>query len=131
MITELFTTTVLVGILASGFRLATPYLYASLGETFGQKSGVLNLGVEGIMLLGAFILLGLGAVLQWLQENGRRLNLWLFPGSDDPASETTQNSGSGKGDRTNPIFVEDIPGTVKPPDREDSNSDTQKMQPET
>ena len=29
-------------------------LYASLGETFGQKSGVLNLGVEGIMLLGAF-----------------------------------------------------------------------------
>ncbi len=54
MITELFTTTVLVGILASGFRLATPYLYASLGETFGQKSGVLNLGVEGIMLLGAY-----------------------------------------------------------------------------
>jgi len=54
LITELFTTTVLVGILASGFRLATPYLYASLGETFGQKSGVLNLGVEGIMLLGAY-----------------------------------------------------------------------------
>lgn len=43
-----------MGILASGIRLATPYLYASLGETFGQKSGVLNLGVEGIMLLGAF-----------------------------------------------------------------------------
>lgn len=54
MIAELFTTTVLVGILASGIKLATPYLYASLGETFGQKSGVLNLGVEGIMLLGAF-----------------------------------------------------------------------------
>lgn len=54
MISDLFTTTVLVGILASGIRLATPYLYASLGETFGQKSGVLNLGVEGIMLLGAF-----------------------------------------------------------------------------
>ena len=54
MISELFTTTVLVGILASGIRLAAPYLFASLGETFGQKSGVLNLGVEGIMLLGAF-----------------------------------------------------------------------------
>ena len=54
MIAELFTTTVLVGILASGIRLATPYLFASLGETFGQKSGVLNLGVEGIMLMGAF-----------------------------------------------------------------------------
>jgi simple sugar transport system permease protein len=45
---------VLVGILTQGIRLATPYLFASLGETFGQKSGVLNLGVEGIMLLGAF-----------------------------------------------------------------------------
>ena len=54
MISELFTTTVLVGILASGIRLATPYLYAALGETFGQRSGVLNLGVEGQMLMGAF-----------------------------------------------------------------------------
>lgn len=54
MIAQLFTTTVLVGIIASGIRLATPYLYAALGETFGQKSGVLNLGVEGVMLLGAF-----------------------------------------------------------------------------
>ncbi len=54
MISELFTVTVLVGILASGIRLATPYLYAAIGETFGQRSGVLNLGVEGQMLLGAF-----------------------------------------------------------------------------
>jgi general nucleoside transport system permease protein len=54
MISDLFTATVLVGILASGIRLATPYLFAALGETFGQKSGVLNLGVEGVMLLGAF-----------------------------------------------------------------------------
>ena len=54
MISELFSVTVLVGILASGIRLATPYLYASIGETFGQRSGVLNLGVEGQMLLGAF-----------------------------------------------------------------------------
>lgn len=54
MITELFSATVLVGILASGIRLATPYLYAGIGETFGQRSGVLNLGVEGQMLIGAF-----------------------------------------------------------------------------
>ena len=54
MISDLFSTTVLIGILASGIRLATPYLYASIGETFGQRSGVLNLGVEGQMLLGAF-----------------------------------------------------------------------------
>jgi general nucleoside transport system permease protein len=54
MISDLFSATVLIGILASGIRLATPYLYAAIGETFGQKSGVLNLGVEGQMLLGAF-----------------------------------------------------------------------------
>ena len=54
MISDFFTATVLIGILASGIRLATPYLYASIGETFGQRSGVLNLGVEGQMLLGAF-----------------------------------------------------------------------------
>jgi simple sugar transport system permease protein len=53
MISEIFSTAVLVGILASGIRLATPYLYAAIGETFGQRSGVLNLGVEGQMLLGA------------------------------------------------------------------------------
>ena len=45
---------IIVGILASGIRLATPYLFASLGETFGQLSGMLNLGVEGIMLMSAF-----------------------------------------------------------------------------
>ncbi len=54
MISDLFTVTVLIGILSSGIRLATPYLFASIGETFGQRSGVLNLGVEGQMLLGAF-----------------------------------------------------------------------------
>ena len=43
-----------IGILASGIRLATPYLYAGLGETLSQRSGVLNLGVEGQMLMGAF-----------------------------------------------------------------------------
>ena len=54
MISDLLSTTVLIGILASGIRLATPYLYAAIGETFSQRSGVLNLGVEGQMLLGSF-----------------------------------------------------------------------------
>ncbi|MAS34533.1 MAG: ABC transporter permease [Anaerolineaceae bacterium] len=41
---------------ASGLTLAAaaPFLYAALGELFAQRSGVLNLGVEGIMLMGAF-----------------------------------------------------------------------------
>ncbi len=54
MISDLFTTTAIIGILASGIRLATPYLYAAIGETLSQRSGVLNLGVEGQMLMGAF-----------------------------------------------------------------------------
>ena len=41
-------------VFASMIRLATPYLYASLGETLGQRSGVLNLGLDGMMLMGAF-----------------------------------------------------------------------------
>ncbi len=48
MISDLFSLTVIVGILTSGVRLATSYLYAAIGEMFGQISGVLNLGVEGI-----------------------------------------------------------------------------------
>ncbi len=51
---EIFSTVVIVGILTSAIRLATPYLFASIGETFSQLSGVLNLGVDGIMLMGAF-----------------------------------------------------------------------------
>ena len=51
---DLTTLTILVGILHSGIRLATPYLYAAIGEMFSQRSGVLNLGVDGIMLMGAF-----------------------------------------------------------------------------
>lgn len=52
---ELLSSQVIIAILTSGIRLATPYLYAAIGETFGQRSGVLNLGVEGQMLLGAFV----------------------------------------------------------------------------
>ncbi len=51
---EFLTVSVLLATLASGIRLATPFLLAALGETLGQKSGVLNLGVEGVMLLGAY-----------------------------------------------------------------------------
>lgn len=50
-----------VGLIAGGLRLATPILYAALGETIAQRSGILNVGIEGIMLVGAF-LAALGAV---------------------------------------------------------------------
>jgi len=39
--------------LTASLRLAGPVLLAALGETFAEQSGVLNVGIEGTMLLGA------------------------------------------------------------------------------
>ncbi len=52
--TDILKLPVVVGILISAIRLATPYLYAAVGEAFAQTSGVVNLGVDGIMLVGAY-----------------------------------------------------------------------------
>lgn len=65
---EVLTVATLVGILSSAIRLATPYLYAAIGESFSQISGVVNLGVDGIMLMGAF------SAFYVVFETG---NLWL------------------------------------------------------
>ena len=51
---DVFQLSVIAGILTSAIRLATPYLYAAIGEAFSQRSGVLNLGVDGIMLISAY-----------------------------------------------------------------------------
>jgi simple sugar transport system permease protein len=50
---ELLGSVFTASVAAATLRLATPYLFAAIGETFGQRSGVLNLGVDGIMLMGA------------------------------------------------------------------------------
>lgn len=44
----------LVVLLAASIRITTPVLFTSLGELYGQKSGVLNLGMEGLMMSGTF-----------------------------------------------------------------------------
>lgn len=44
----------LQSILAATWRMATPILYAAVGEVFSEKAGVINIGLEGVMLIGAF-----------------------------------------------------------------------------
>lgn len=43
----------LSGFLAATIRVSTPLLLAALGETIAERSGVINLGIEGAMLAGA------------------------------------------------------------------------------
>jgi ABC-type uncharacterized transport system permease subunit len=50
----ILTYTFLIQVLSAAVRLATPLVYTALGEIFAERSGVINLGVEGIMLLGGF-----------------------------------------------------------------------------
>jgi len=42
-------------ILAAGVATGTSLLFAALGELFAERSGVINLGVEGMMLMGAVV----------------------------------------------------------------------------
>ena len=42
-------------LLAGAVRLATPITLAALGETLVERCGIVNLGVEGMMALGAFM----------------------------------------------------------------------------
>lgn len=50
---ELITFSFVVGVFAAAVRWATPILFAALGEVFTERAGILNLGLEGIMLMGA------------------------------------------------------------------------------
>lgn len=43
----------LIGFLAASVRVATPLLFAAIGETVTERAGIINLGLEGAMLAGA------------------------------------------------------------------------------
>ncbi len=47
------TSEVWIAIFVSAIISATPILFACIGEIFSERAGVLNLGLEGIMLMGA------------------------------------------------------------------------------
>jgi simple sugar transport system permease protein len=43
----------LIAVVGGAIRVSTPYLYVSLGETLTEKSGRVNLGLEGTLVMGA------------------------------------------------------------------------------
>lgn len=49
---QILTWSFLISLLAAGIRLTVPVLLAVLGEIVTERSGVLNLGLEGVMLVG-------------------------------------------------------------------------------
>jgi simple sugar transport system permease protein len=44
---------VLISVIGGAIRVSTPYLFVSLGETLTEKGGRVNLGLEGILVMGA------------------------------------------------------------------------------
>jgi len=53
MIEKIFTETFIIGLLAGTIRMAVPILAAAVGEILVERSGILNLGLEGLMITGA------------------------------------------------------------------------------
>jgi ABC-type uncharacterized transport system permease subunit len=50
---ELLDIAFISGLIGATMRMATPIIFATLGEILSERAGVLNLGIEGIMLMGA------------------------------------------------------------------------------
>ena len=47
-------TTVLIELLTASVRIATPLLFAALGGVLSENAGTFAVGLEGMMLMGAF-----------------------------------------------------------------------------
>jgi ABC-type uncharacterized transport system permease subunit len=50
----LLESTFYVALLAAAVRMAAPLIFASIGETICERAGVINIGLEGTMLIGAW-----------------------------------------------------------------------------
>jgi len=53
MMSQILEAAFISGLIGAMMRMATPIIFATLGEILAERSGVLNLGIEGIMLMGA------------------------------------------------------------------------------
>ncbi len=52
---EAAVTTVLIAMVGGAIRVSTPFMFVALGETITEKSGRINLGLEGTLVLGAMV----------------------------------------------------------------------------
>ncbi len=43
----------LIALLSATVRMATPLIFVAIGETYSERAGVMNIGLEGLMLIGA------------------------------------------------------------------------------
>lgn len=59
---EWFTSAVGAGFFSATMRLALPVMFAALGGIFNERAGILNIGMEGMMLFGAFAAYAVGAL---------------------------------------------------------------------
>ena len=52
MLVQVLSEAFLIGVLAATVRTAVPVLLAALGEVYSESFGVINIGLEGQMLVG-------------------------------------------------------------------------------
>ncbi|MCD6106953.1 MAG: ABC transporter permease [Caldisericaceae bacterium] len=62
---KLTATTILITLLATTVRSGTILLFPTIGEIFTERTGILNLGIEGMMVIGAFF----GFVVAYITKN--------------------------------------------------------------